>query len=310
MGPAMAPAPTVAATSRQSRRKAWVVATVSASAPHNSRPGAIATAIEAPSPCSASTSAACSGLQSPSCSIGSSMTSNPISRTRGASWVSRSSVSGETQIHVLAPSLFIDLLAAPLLREARQVLATAQRVVQRRHVRLDVLVQRLLRDLRLREDPFLRDLFALQDLRGGDDGRPPLEVRVGRSDGLQTVFLPLGEEVVLVLARDERHFLARVLERLDGGDGGRAGVHPDAVQGAFLLQVVGDDRLRLGRITIGELDADDVQTGLVEDALGARPAGLEDVNARQDAEGEDLALRLDLLLEELGRVGTEGVAAD
>jgi hypothetical protein len=27
-----------------------------------------------------------------------------MSRTRGASWVSRSSVSGETQIHVLAPS--------------------------------------------------------------------------------------------------------------------------------------------------------------------------------------------------------------
>src|SRR5687767_9289113 len=182
MGPAMAPAPTVAATSRQSRRKAWVVATVSASAPHNSRPGAIATAIEAPSPCSVSTSAACSGLQSPSCSTGSSTTSKPMSRTRGASWVSRSSVSGETQIHVLAPN-FIGLLAAPLLGEARQVLATAQRVVQRRHVRLDVLVQVLLRDLRLREDPFLRDLFALQDLRRGDDRRTPLVVGVRRGDG-------------------------------------------------------------------------------------------------------------------------------
>src|SRR5918994_6271480 len=163
MGPAIAPAPTVAATSRHSRRKAWVVATVSLSAPHNSRPGAIATAIEAPSPCSASTSAAWSGLQSPRFSIGSSITSNPMSRTRGASWVSRSSVSGETQIHVLAPS-FIELLAAPLLGEARQVLATAQRVVQRRHVRLDVLVQVGLVDLRLREDPRVRDLFALEDL--------------------------------------------------------------------------------------------------------------------------------------------------
>src|SRR5262245_14706567 len=154
MGPAIAPAPTVAATSRHSRRKAWVVATVRASAPHNSRPGAIATAIVAPSPCSASTSAACSGLQSPRFSIGSSTTSNSISRTRGASWVRRSSVSGLTQIHVLAPS-FMGLLAAPLAGEARQVLAAAQRVVERRHVRLDVLVQVLLRDLRLREDPLL-----------------------------------------------------------------------------------------------------------------------------------------------------------
>src|SRR5690349_19855700 len=220
MGPAIAPAPTVAATSRQSRRKAWVVATVSASVPHNSRPGAIATAIEAPSPCSASTSAACCGFQSPSCSIGSSTTSNPISRTRGASWVSRSSVSGETQIHVLAPS-FMELLAAPLLREARQVLAAAQRVVERRHVRLDVLVQVLLRDLRLREDPLLRDLFALEDLRGGDDRRTPLEVGVRRSDRLQAVFLPLREEVVLILAGDERDLLAGVLERLRHGDGGR-----------------------------------------------------------------------------------------
>src|SRR3954470_2392150 len=192
----MAPAPTVAATSRHSRRNAWVVATVSASAPHNSRPGAIATAIEAPSPCSVSTSAACSGLQSPGCSIGSSTTSNPISRTRGASWVSRSSVSGETQIHVLAPSLFIELLAAPLLREARQVLAAAQRVVQRRHVRLDVLIQVVLRDLRLREHPLLRDLLALEDLDRRDDGRTPLEVRVGRGDGGQALVLPLGQEVV------------------------------------------------------------------------------------------------------------------
>src|SRR4051794_14513700 len=199
MGPAMAPAPTVAATSRHSRRKAWVVATVSASAPHNSRPGAIATAIEAPSPCSASTSAACSGLQSPSCSTGSSITSNPMSRTRGASWASRSSVSGETQIHVLAPS-FIGLLAAPLLGVARQVLATAQRVVQRRHVRLDVLIQRFLGDLGLREDPFLRDVLALEHLGGRDDRRTPLEVRVRRGDGGQLGVLPLHEEVVLILA--------------------------------------------------------------------------------------------------------------
>src|SRR5918994_648453 len=165
MGPAIAPAPTVAATSRHSRRKAWVVATVSLSAPHNSRPGAIATAIEAPSPCSASTSAAWSGLQSPRFSIGSSTTSNPISRTRGASWVSRSSVSGLTQIHVLAPS-FIALGLLPLLRETREVFAAAEGVVQRAHVRLDVLVERLLRDLRLREDPRARNLFALQDLDG------------------------------------------------------------------------------------------------------------------------------------------------
>src|ERR1700754_1494634 len=164
MGPAMAPAPTVFATTRHSRRNAWVVAIVSWSAPHTPRPGAIATAIEAPSPCSASTSAACSGLQSPSCSIGSSTTSNPISRTRGASWVSRSSVSGETQIHVLAPSFILLLLPAPGLRPARHVGATAVRVVQRRHLGESVLVEVLLRHDRLRQDPFLRDLFALEDL--------------------------------------------------------------------------------------------------------------------------------------------------
>ena len=111
---------------------------------------------------------------------------------------------------------------------------------------------------------------------------------------LQAVFLPLGQVVVLVLAGD-RGIPLPASERLAGRDGGRAGVHPDAVDGAFTLNVVGDDRLRLGRVTIGELDADDVQTGLVEDVLGARPAGLEDVHARQDAQGEDLAARLDLL---------------
>src|ERR1700754_1116450 len=268
MGPAMAPAPTVFATTRHSRRNAWVVAIVSWSAPHNSRPGAIATAIEAPSPCSASTSAACSGLQSPSCSIGSSITSNPISRTRGASWASRSSVSGETQIHVLAPS-FIVLLTAPGLGPARHVLAAAVRVVQRRHVGLDVLVEVLLRDHRLRQDPLLRDFLALEDLGGQDDGRPPLEVGVGRGDRGQALVLPLHQEVVLILTADRGDLLAGVLERLDGGHRGRAGVHPDAVEGTLALDVVGHDRLRLGRVAVGELDADDVDAGLVEDALGA-----------------------------------------
>src|SRR4051794_35540798 len=178
----MAPAPTVAATSRQSRRKAWVVATVCGSAPHNSRPGAIATAMEAPSPCSASTSAACSGLQSPSCSTGSSTTSNPMSRTRGASWVNRSSVSGETQIHVLAPNFIGLLLPAPRLGPARHVLATAVGVVQRRHLGVRLLGEVLLRHDRLRKDPFLRDFLALQDLGRQDDRRPPLEVGVGRRD--------------------------------------------------------------------------------------------------------------------------------
>src|SRR5918996_461585 len=179
MGPAIAPAPTVAATSRHSRRNAWVVATVCSSAPHSSGPAAIATATDAPRPCSASTDAACSGLQSPSCSTGSSTRSNPQSRSFGASPDRASSVSGEVQIQVFAP-IFILLLPGP--REPGHVLAPAERVVQRRHVRIGEVVQVLLGDRGLRQDPLLRDLLAVEDLQGGDDRRPPLVVRVRRRD--------------------------------------------------------------------------------------------------------------------------------
>src|SRR5215216_3862045 len=182
------------------RRNAWVASTTGTSAPHSSRPGAIATATDAPSPCEASTSAARSASKSPSCSTGSSTMSNPQSRSRGASSARPSSVSGEVQIQVLAPSRIRLLLPGP--REPGHVLAPAQRVVQRRHVWLDVVVQVVVRDLGLRQDPLLRDLLALEDLQSGDDRRPPLVRRVRRRDRVPTLLLPLGEEVLLVLTGD------------------------------------------------------------------------------------------------------------
>src|SRR4029079_5664460 len=122
-------------------KKDCVDATVPASVAHSSRPGPMATQTEARTPCSCRISAARAGSQSPCCSIGSSSTSNPQARTRGARASSRSFVTGETQIHALAPRGFMLLLAAPDLRVARHVLAAAERVVQRRHVRIDVLVE-------------------------------------------------------------------------------------------------------------------------------------------------------------------------
>src|SRR5215218_2388601 len=163
----MAPAPRTAAVSMHSFKKACVEATVPASVAHSSRPGPMATQTVGSRPCCSRTSAARAGSQSPCCSIGSSRRSNPQAHTRGARAASRSSVSGETQIHAFAPRGFMLvglLLAAPVLRVARHVLAAAERVVQRGHLRVDVVVEVLVGDLRLRQDPLLRDLLALHDL--------------------------------------------------------------------------------------------------------------------------------------------------
>jgi hypothetical protein len=81
---------------------------------------------------------------------------------------------------------------------------------------------------------------------GGDDRGAPLVGGEGRREGGEALVAPLDEEVLLVLAGDDRVGGAEVLERLDGGDGGGAGVHPDGVDGAEALEVVLDDRLGVG----------------------------------------------------------------
>ena len=70
------------------------------------------------------------------------------------------------------------------------------------------LLQLLLGDRVLREDPLLQDLLAVEDPGRRDDRRPPLEIRVdGRIRG-QVVLLPLAQEVELILTGDRRDLLA------------------------------------------------------------------------------------------------------
>jgi hypothetical protein len=79
---------------------------------------------------------------------------------------------------------------------------------------------------------------------------------------------------------------------------------------AEALEVVLDDRLGVGGRALGELGAHDVDAGLVEDALGAGPAELEHVDARQDAQRQHVAALGEVVDDEVGGRGAEGVAAD
>src|SRR5215216_1052333 len=144
-------------------------------------------------------------------------------------------------------------LAAPALREARHVFAATQRVVQRRHVRLQILIEILVRDHRLWEDPLLGHFLPLQDHHRGDNRRPPLVGRIGRRNRGEAVVLPLAQKVLLVLTGDRRHIQAKILKPIDRAEA---------------VDVVGDDRLRVGYVTLGEFDANNVEIGLVEDGLG------------------------------------------
>ena len=72
---------------------------------------------------------------------------------------------GEGQIHGLAPRGFMRHATSQALREAGHVLAAAHRVVQRRHVRVEVLVEVVLGDGRLRQLPLLGHLLAVEDLQ-------------------------------------------------------------------------------------------------------------------------------------------------
>jgi hypothetical protein len=169
--------------------------------------------------------------------------------------------------------------------------------VQVRHLLVggDEILELVLGHRLLREDPFLRHLFAVEDPGRRDDRRPPLKVRVDGRDRGQVVLLPLAQEVELILAGDRGDLLARILERLRGGDGRRAGLHPDAVELALVGDVVRDDLLRIRSVTIGLLVADDLELGVREDLLGRGPPRLQDVDSGQDPQREDLAARVDVV---------------
>ncbi len=199
---------------------------------------------------------------------------------------------------------------APARREVGHLLAAAERVVQRREARLQVLAEVLAGDGRLRQDPLARHLLAPQDLQRGDDRGAPLERRVRRRLRRQALGLPLLQELLLVLTADRRQRLPGVLERLQRGDACGAVVHPDPVDLALALQVVRHDALGGRRVVLGELDADDVHATRGEDPLGRGPAVLQHVDAGQHAQREHLPALADLVGEELRRGGAERVTAD
>jgi hypothetical protein len=63
-------------------------------------------------------------------------------------------------------------------------------------------------------------------------------------------------------------------------------------------------------VALGELGADDVEAGVGEDALGARPAVLEHVDAGQDAQRQHVAALGEVLDDEVGGGRAERVPAD
>ncbi len=140
----------------------------------------------------------------------------------------------------------------------------------REHVGLGVLVDFFDGDRRVGQVPDRAwDFFSAEELHGRDDRGAPLVGRVGGRDRRQVLLLPLGEEVLLVLAGDDWHLDPGILERLDRRDRGCAGIHPDRVERAFALEIVLDDGLGLSAVVVGELEADDLDLGVGrEDPLG------------------------------------------
>src|SRR3990170_1163513 len=110
-------------------------------------------------------------------------------------------------------------LLRPALGETVHLLAPTQRVEERWHIRIDVLGQRALVDSWLRKHPLLGHFLPTQDLGRGEHGRPPLVGRIGGGDSGETVLLPLGQEIVLVLSGYRRSPHPIAPEGLGGGKG-------------------------------------------------------------------------------------------
>jgi hypothetical protein len=95
---------------------------------------------------------------------------------------------------------------------------------QRGHGFIDVLVEHVLGDGRLRQHPFrTRDLLTLERHDGSDHSRAPLVGRVSGGNAVKAEVTPLLQVVLLVFAGDDRDVHALVFEGFDGGHGGASG---------------------------------------------------------------------------------------
>src|SRR5699024_10177815 len=157
--------------------------------------------------------------------------------------------------------------------------------------------------------PLGRHLFAVQDLLCGQHRGAPLEVGVAQGDRGHAGVLPLAHEAQLVLTHEHGVVGSHVLECLDGCDRTVSGIHPDSVD-VTTLQVLGDDALDLGGVTLGEFGAHDLELALGEDVVRGAPAVFENVHAGQDPQGQYLRAGLEVLHEELCPAGAVGVTAD
>ena len=174
------------------------------------------------------------------------------------------------------------------------------------HLEVQVLVQVVLGDLRLRQVPLLGHLLAGGSSRS-DHRRPPLVGEDGATAVRSSCSTWAGSP--LVLTRDRR---TSSPSSSNASMAATAGPRRPSRR----RRVRPRGRCSRPRSTWcwrrhpGELGADQLDAVLLEDLLRTGEAGLEHVDAGQDAQRQHLAALADLVDQELGGVGPEGVATD